>query len=84
LRRYLAALDGRIYNMKGEQEAALKSIREDQKRISSLQAESLCPLCLQSLTDEYKKDLMREYMNRVTPSSQRQTGCCMKLRQHSR
>jgi exonuclease SbcC len=55
----LATLDGKIYNLKGEQEAALRSIKEDQKRISSLQAESLCPLCLQSLTDEYKKDLMQ-------------------------
>ena len=59
LRRYLATLDVKIYNLKGEQEAALRSIREDLKRISSLQAESLCPLCLQSLTDEYKKDLMQ-------------------------
>jgi exonuclease SbcC len=60
LKQYLATLDVKISDLKGEQEAALRSIREDQNRISSLEAESRCPLCLQSLTDEYKEELTRK------------------------
>jgi exonuclease SbcC len=57
LKQYLTALETQIYKLKGEQEASLGSIREDQERISSLKAENRCPLCLQPLTDEYKNDL---------------------------
>jgi exonuclease SbcC len=58
LRRYLATFDDQISSLKGEQEANLKNMREDQKRISSLSAENRCPLCLQSLGEEYKTGLV--------------------------
>jgi exonuclease SbcC len=59
LRRYLTAFDDQISSLKGEQEAAFRSTREDQKRISSLSTENRCPLCLQPLTEEYKNSLMQ-------------------------
>jgi exonuclease SbcC len=58
LKQYLATLNDRIYNLKGEHEAALRSIRENQNRLSSLQAESLCPLCFQALAEDYKRSLV--------------------------
>jgi len=57
LRQYLTTFDDQISSLKGEQEAALRSAREDQKRISSLSAENRCPLCLQPLTEDYKNSL---------------------------
>jgi exonuclease SbcC len=59
LREHLTAFDDQISTLKGEQEAASRGIRENQKRISSLSAENRCPICLQSLTEEYKEDLMQ-------------------------
>ncbi|MEM2994806.1 MAG: SMC family ATPase [Candidatus Bathyarchaeia archaeon] len=60
LRRYLTAVEDQISSLKGEQESALRSMRENQKRISSLYAESRCPLCLQQISEEYKNSLMRK------------------------
>jgi exonuclease SbcC len=57
LRKHLATFDDQISTLRGEQEAALKGMREDQRRISSLSAENRCPLCLQPLTEKYKEDL---------------------------
>jgi exonuclease SbcC len=59
LRQYFTTVDDQISSLKGEQEAALRSTRENQKRISSLSAENRCPLCLQTLTGEYKNGLMQ-------------------------
>jgi exonuclease SbcC len=59
LRKHLTTFDDQISTLKGEQEADLKGMREDQKRISSLSTENLCPLCLQPLTEKYKEDLAR-------------------------
>ena len=59
LRAHLATFDDQISSLKGEQEAALRGIREDEKRFSSLSAENRCPLCLQSLTEEYREGLIQ-------------------------
>jgi len=59
LRRHLTTFDDQISSLKGEQEAVLRGIREDQKRSSQLSAENRCPLCLQPLTEEYKDGLMQ-------------------------
>ena len=58
LRRYTLTFDDQIISLKGEQEAALRSMQTDRKRTSSLSAESRCPLCLQPLTVRYKNNLM--------------------------
>lgn len=55
---YLAVYDDRIADLRGEQEAALRNMQTNQKRITSLSTENLCPLCLQPLNDQYKNDLM--------------------------
>jgi len=60
LRQYLAvSFDDQISSMKAEQEATLRGMREDQKRMSSMAAESRCSLCLQPLTEEYKNSLVQ-------------------------
>jgi len=59
LRQYMLTFDDQIASLKGEEEAALRSMQTDRKRFSSLSAENCCPLCLQSLTAEYKNNLMQ-------------------------
>ena len=59
IRQYLAAFDDQISSLKGEQEAALRNIQENQRRVSSLATENRCPLCLQTLTEEYKNRLLQ-------------------------
>jgi len=58
LRKHLQALEEQLRIVGGEKEASRKEIQEAWKRISSLTTESKCPLCLQTLSDEYKKDLL--------------------------
>jgi exonuclease SbcC len=58
LRKHLQTLEEQLRILGGEKEASRKEIQESWKRISSLTAESKCPLCLQNLSDEYKKDLL--------------------------
>ncbi len=59
LRRYTLTFDDQIISLRGEQEAALRSMQTDRKRTSSLSAENRCPLCLQPLTVRYKNNLMQ-------------------------
>jgi len=58
LRGCLNALDDKVSSLRGEQEAALKNAQADERRIASLSAQNCCPLCLQSLTQEYKDSLV--------------------------
>jgi exonuclease SbcC len=58
LRKYLLTLEEQIRSIGGEQEATKKEMSNSQRRISSLTAESKCPLCLQSLDEDYKTGLM--------------------------
>jgi exonuclease SbcC len=58
LRAQLAAFDDRLSSLRAEQEATMRNLRTDKKRTESLAMESRCPLCLQSLNDEYKTGLM--------------------------
>jgi DNA repair exonuclease SbcCD ATPase subunit len=57
LRRHVATLDDKISNLRGEQEATLRNVEVDEKRLSSLFSENRCPLCMQTLDEEYKKSL---------------------------
>jgi exonuclease SbcC len=59
LRQHLATLDDKIASLKAEQGSALRHVREDEKRITSLSNENLCPLCLQPLNNDYKGSLMQ-------------------------
>lgn len=59
LQQHLATLDDKISNLKGEQEAILQNMQVDQKRTRSLSDENRCPLCLQSLNDQYKNGLVQ-------------------------
>src|SRR4030042_1786402 len=45
LRQYLTNFDSQITSLKGQQEAASRGMRENQKRSSQLTAESACPTC---------------------------------------
>ncbi|MCS7115467.1 MAG: SMC family ATPase [Nitrososphaerota archaeon] len=59
LMQYLSTFDDQIASLKAEQEALLKGLQTDQRRISSLSTENRCPLCLQPLNNEYKSSLMQ-------------------------
>jgi exonuclease SbcC len=63
LRQYLETFANQIANLKGEQEATSRTMRENQKRNSQLTTESRCPLCLQSLSDDYKTALMQRILD---------------------
>ncbi len=58
LRKYAQVLDEQLRSIGGEQQATKKEIAETWKKMSSLQTQSKCPLCLQDLSDEYKTDLL--------------------------
>jgi DNA repair protein SbcC/Rad50 len=62
LRRQVAAFDDQISNLKGEQEATIRNMQVDEKRLSSLFSENRCPLCMQTLGEDYKKGLMERIM----------------------
>jgi exonuclease SbcC len=59
LRGHLAAFDDELSSLRAEQEATARNLQADQKRTASLSMESRCPLCLQSLNEEYKNGLMQ-------------------------
>jgi len=58
LRGHLQALEEQLRSIGGEQEATRKEMREAEKKLSSLTAESKCPLCQQNLSEEYKTNLL--------------------------
>jgi DNA repair protein SbcC/Rad50 len=62
LRRQVATFDDQISNLKGEQEATLRNMQVDEKRLSSLFSENRCPLCMQTLGEDYKKGLTERIM----------------------
>lgn len=61
LRQCLYAFDDRISSLKAEQEATSRSMQIDQKRVMQLSTdtENQCPLCLQSLNNEYKNAMLQ-------------------------
>jgi len=59
LTELLTTFDDQISSLKGEQEATVRGIQTDNKRVSSLSAENRCPLCLQPLMQEYKNNLIQ-------------------------
>jgi len=59
LKNYLVTFEDQISSLKGEQEAAIRGIRDDEKRVSALSTENRCPLCLQSISEDYKNGLMQ-------------------------
>ncbi len=63
LRQYLTTFDSQITSLKGQQEAASRGMRENQKRSSQLTAESRCPTCLQTLSEEYKNGLTQRILD---------------------
>lgn len=63
LRQYLTTFDSPITSLKGQQEAASRGMRENQKRSSQLTAESRCPTCLQTLSEEYKNGLTQRILD---------------------
>ena len=66
LRGQLAAFDDRLSSLKTEQEVTMRNVQTDQRRNASLSMESRCPLCLQSLKDEYKNGLMQRIQQENT------------------
>ncbi|MEA2089175.1 MAG: SMC family ATPase [Thermoproteota archaeon] len=64
LTEYLVTLGDQISSVRGEQEATRKEMRSSQKRISTLAEKSQCPLCLQTIPEEYKSALLSNLQNK--------------------
>jgi exonuclease SbcC len=73
LRKHLQTLEEQLRILGGEKEASRKEIQEAWKRISTLTAESKCPLCLQILSEDYKKDLLDRLNKSNTDGEQKLT-----------
>lgn len=58
LRKHVLTLEGQARSVAGEYEAVRKELSGNDRRISSLKAESKCPLCLRALDEHYKTSLM--------------------------
>jgi exonuclease SbcC len=65
-RTRLAALEDQIGRLRAEQEATLRGMQTDQKRLASLSTENRCPLCMQPLNDEYKNGLLQRIQEENT------------------
>ena len=59
LKNYISTVNEQISQIMGEQEATRKEIRTTQQRWNTLTTQSICPLCLQPLTGEYKQSLLQ-------------------------
>jgi len=59
LRLYVAAFDDQVSSLRAEQETVFKLMQQDKKRVAELAAKNLCPLCLQTLTEDYKSSLIQ-------------------------
>ena len=59
LKSYISTINEQISQIMGEQEATRKEIRTAQQRWNTLTTQSICPLCLQPLTGEYKQSLLQ-------------------------
>lgn len=78
LRQRVAAIDDQVSSLKGEQEATIRNMQTDEKRLSSLSAENRCPLCMQTLSEDYKRGLAQ----RIIEENQGRKGRVDEL-QHS-
>ncbi|MGQ9566168.1 MAG: hypothetical protein ACUVT5_06455 [Candidatus Bathyarchaeales archaeon] len=60
IKGYLVSLDEQITQIRGEQESIKRELQTAQRRVFDLESEreARCPLCLQNLPEEYKKDLI--------------------------
>ncbi len=71
LGKHLAALENQAVSLRGEQEAIKNEILTFRRRISSLTAESKCPLCFQVLDENYKKQLFNRLQEEGTERQRR-------------
>jgi exonuclease SbcC len=58
MRSALATFDDKISSLRGNQEATLRNMQTDKKRVVELAKESKCPLCIQPLEGDYKTSLL--------------------------
>ncbi|MEM2914987.1 MAG: hypothetical protein QXH91_06285, partial [Candidatus Bathyarchaeia archaeon] len=68
---YIEGLIGQISSTQSEEESAKNEIKKITQRISNLAKESRCPLCLQSLTFEYKDRIMKQFYQELSETKQR-------------
>jgi len=71
LKMHLEALQDRISDELGREEAIRSEIKRASQRVSSLAEKSECPLCLQELSPEYKSNLMRKLYDEISENKQK-------------
>jgi len=70
LRKYVEALREQISSNLGREESLRTDIGRAKQRISNLEKENTCPLCLQVLNPDYKEKLMERLYNEASDSQQ--------------
>lgn len=71
LQAHINSIIERISAVRGEEEGVRSEIKRVSQRLSSLAAESKCPLCLQPLQPEYKDELMKRLYDEISGYRQR-------------
>lgn len=72
LRKYREALEDQMTILRGEQDSNRRETTSSEKRVSSLETESKCPLCLQTLEENYKKSLLERLQKENVERGKRQ------------
>jgi len=66
IQSYLNSIIEQISSMRGEEESVRGEMKRITQRISSLTKENKCPLCLQTLSLEYKDRLMEQFHQEIS------------------
>ncbi|MEJ2271896.1 MAG: hypothetical protein P8X91_05345, partial [Candidatus Bathyarchaeota archaeon] len=69
-RIYLLSIEEELRNISGKKEATRREIETTLKRISNLITENKCPICLQNISEDYKKRLTKNIQKEKTQQEQ--------------
>ncbi|MEM2272998.1 MAG: AAA family ATPase [Candidatus Bathyarchaeia archaeon] len=78
---YINSIIGQISSMRGEEEGVRGEIKKVSQRLSNLAMENRCPLCLQSLSPEYKDALIKRFYEEISNYRRRLTDLEKNIRE---
>lgn len=73
LQQHMEILVGQMAGIQGEREAVEKELKTATQRISTLLKENRCPLCLQTLSAEYKQNLLNQLYQETEENKEKLT-----------
>ncbi len=72
LEEYESVVEDQMVTLRGEQESNRREKGSSEKRISTLKTESKCPLCLQTLSEGYRNELLKRLQEEATERERKQ------------